>query len=825
MITSSEKPASVIQAYPTLGGFVCKLDFSDGLCTTARPEIRTIIILDRSGSMEGQVYRFVHTVLPSMLKRLEYSSKDSITLIPFDEQASILECTIDQLYSLNIYQGGGTYMHKAIEKLTEKIAKELESYSSLKVPPLIRILSISDGAIGDQVLTQKLAASLSVTLKNSNLIVNSQAVRLFTSYSQPDTRALSSVLQFNTVNSATLVDVLSSLPDQEISETLASLFRDDGLVESSTLSSTIPVFRLNPWQELPVQSISVRVGENTFWMSELPESCTLSDENVFFSVQESLSWGPYSLLIRNKMELFLQKMRVLKVIDTSHSQIEIDLMLDYFEKLEKSWEPQDPSVNIADGNINGLKSRFSHLKQLILRKKKSIVTTFSQIANDQKVGKLNAAQQADYLRSAELTKRSKGLARRAVSATNGLDFDTVMREEVCAMHTNLHELADVDDSDHNVSFYSQETTLAGIRAVCMLVEENLIDDVDINEVIQLLNLVGIPCSHHIGEYPDPMTFRLSNIMVGSFVSLSDVLVAHIQSNGQILRTPGTNHEISNVIPVFEDERILRFLSKYAPTMLEYTASVGMRRMLADVPLTFAYTSLAGIWRMVEELNLNKSEINIRTFIQLVQNFRIYSAKFFTHITKYLKPQEQCSTISLYLANHGVIDLISPMISRLQDSDFPTVLPALMRALYTFEVWQIIRKMYKNQERSKDIIESALNQLLNVDLDKTRTVPMPLFKEEPAKPTFCRSYERNEDYLDELMKKIAFIDYISLLSPFLEATVRQGLTMEERISLIRDIPTMTDESVSNALGIPYDLRAFKDDDNPGSRKTVLGRAYD
>lgn len=56
--------------------------------------------------------------------------------------------------------------------------------------------------------------------------------------------------------------------------------------------------------------------------------------------------------------------------------------------------------------------------------------------------------------------------------------------------------------------------------------------------------------------------------------------------GQKLKHPYSDKEIINVIPTFDDERIHKFIRKYAPSLLEYICSIGMRRIISDVPNTY-----------------------------------------------------------------------------------------------------------------------------------------------------------------------------------------------------------------------------------------------
>lgn len=135
------------------------------------------------------------------------------------------------------------------------------------------------------------------------------------------------------------------------------------------------------------------------------------------------------------------------------------------------------------------------------------------------------------------------------------------------MKKHLSEIANIDDSGHYVSFYSQETTLQGIKTVCDLVDnENSLEQMSAVEILQLLNIVGIPCRGPVGDFPDPKTYHLTEIMLGSFVSMSDVMV--VKDSGHILRDPyatdetGEKKEILNVVPFYDDDRIQQFLMKY-----------------------------------------------------------------------------------------------------------------------------------------------------------------------------------------------------------------------------------------------------------------------
>ena len=96
--------------------------------------------------------------------------------------------------------------------------------------------------------------------------------------------------------------------------------------------------------------------------------------------------------------------------------------------------------------------------------------------------------------------------------------------------------------------------------------------------------------------------------------MADIATAEEYSKGkEHLSVPGTKEEINNCIPIFPDKKVYEFLKKYAPTTLELLAGLGMRRVLAEIPVTFESLVLSGLWKMIGILKVQKSEINIKTF--------------------------------------------------------------------------------------------------------------------------------------------------------------------------------------------------------------------
>ncbi|CAF1283955.1 unnamed protein product [Rotaria sordida] len=790
--------------YPNENGYIGKLtlnisnDSNINENLLSKSNVSTIVILDRSGSMGNSVPRFVNKILPEIFKSLNYNDADIITLITFDSNPNKYTIPIRQLTNFNIKCQGQTFMAPGITMLTNFIRNELP-----KDCHALRLLTISDGEVHDQNQVQTVASQLTSLIKN-DFIINSQAIRLFTSSSQPDTRAVSSLLQLNNTTNVNLLDLKTSLTDIEISVTIASLFSNDSLNRHAILKSKETILKTTPWQTSTYDTISLFPGENLFWLSKLPTTTlNVGKKIVKIHLQEQLTVETYENLLKTKIDYYINQLKILKIVNTVESQIEINDIMNYFQNIENSLLSNDNDNNILL-NDSSLRARLQYLKNSIIRKKKSFVMRLSQIANDDKVSQLNSAQQAEYLRSIDNTsKNARGLARRAV--TQGLDFNEILRKQIRIMSEHIHELNDIDDNDHLVSFFSQDTTLGGIRAVCQLVTDDILDDVNANDILRMINIVGIACSGPIGEFPDPMTWRVNELYLGCYVSLSDILTAFMQSKGQPLQTPATNKIITNVIPIIENERIAKFLQKYAPSLLEYTCSIGMRRLLADVPMTSGYTICAGVWKLVEDLNVNKSELHLKTFDQLVKTYEIVVGNYFQHIMPYIK--EQDDQFSYYIANNGTTNMISPFIKLYRENDIKKLqqIPKILRALYTYEIWQAIRKQYKNRDDSDIIAQKMLDQLVGLDLNKYKTLVQPLFENEPLlnEIKFHDQIHIDELYLDELFKTIYYVDYITLLPKYISDVINNNNTNN-----IKDISSINENSICQTLNINYDLKTFK-----------------
>ena len=692
-----------------------------------------IIILDISGSMGQEVPRMVNKIIPTVLNDINGAkASNTATLITFSSKNDVNVYTGDSSYisKLNLYANGCTYMSSAIDKLSDMIINNTINNK------IVRLLSISDGELHDQDDTMKSAEKLKKLLESKNCVVNSQAIRLKTGYCEPDTRGLSSMVQLSTIGKQMLIDINCSESDLNITEKIDNLFINDGLGNSFELKSEENIFQEDPW--LPkTNKIYLFPGINSFWIDinllsdkicdEIANKVKIYDsdgkiQDIKCILKDELSDQNYQELIKDKIDFYFKQLKVLKVVNTQESLEKMDKIISFFNNLEEGIFARN--AQMKNSSNFKLYERAQVLKMVIKRRQTSLANKMREIRNDDKINTLNSKQQAEYLRNVQINdKTGKSLAKRALGGS--IDFDETVRKEVIQIYKNVHELDNINESKLTNSFYSTCNTLEGIRAVCKFYEdaikEDIFEETTANDILKIINIVGIAGYNEIGNFPDPMTYRIKTLYPGTFVSLSDILTAYELTGGQNLKEIGSKNEINISVPYFESEEIQKFLMKYAPKLLEFHSSVSMRRILAEVPYTYEYTILAAFYTFVPIILKDKKEINIQIFVQLTKSYLIAAGDHFKYVLDLLAEQKEMDKdgLSIFIANNGITNMVSPLLMYLKThsgKEAEEMVKRIVRATFQFEIYQFTRKNIRAQKTDdpEKYVKETLINLMNID---------------------------------------------------------------------------------------------------------------
>lgn len=765
------------------------------------------------------VGRVTKQILPEAFLKLGYNEKDKITLLAFDDECEIHNFTVASLGDCPLRARGGTEMKPAIEALKTYL-------KSVKEDEGVRILAISDGEIFDKRETKEAADKLAKTYKHK-LRINSQALQIFSSpNANPDTIALCSLLQLNNTKSSQLENVyLTSLREERVQQ-VCNLIKGDGLEFLLELRASKAILKRELWETEVVSKINLKSGDNTFWIHpksiEALQSGTVKLEISGIPVKVVLESkqtevNEVSSLLSDHLKHVYEYLKILRIINSDTSQ---ELMLEIvgkYQNLEEQLDLDDSEVQLDILSQTDISSRMVYLRKKLKKRSVGFSIKMAQIANDNTINALNSAQKAEYLRATTHSMTSRGLAKRA--AISGFNFDSIAQREAHQIANNLDDLlAEVkDDSAHQCSFYSMETTLGGIRAVADFTRDPNFDDCTANDILLLLNIVGIACEGPVGDFPDPMTWRVNRIYPGVFVSVSDLMVAKIQSRDpeSNLTVPGNEDAIiTNVIPVFEDRSIAKFLRRHAPHLLSYTCSIGMRGMIAHVVMTDGYTLCAGIWKLVEHVANNPTELTLNTFKHMVKSYDLFSGYYFEAARDCLIVDPGTwGNLSFYLQNNGLTNMIAPIYHQCASADgFAKMEPnisAILRALFSYEIWQVFRREFKGAESNEKITE-ILNELLGIDFDKYATKLPDIFEEEPDYRSleFHNEAHFNYEYLDQFVNgKGWYLKYIFIIIMLLKHVADDTL---DQISGPKPLSEcLKDETfLKKQLGLPADYN-FKD----------------
>ena len=459
-----------IEFFKNFNNYIAKIDLRDDMLidsNEAKVDFSTVIILDKSDSMYDSIDKITKIFLPEFFQKLNYNDNQNITFITFgnSNDSEILTYSFSEIKGgINIDANGATYMCDALKLLKNY----LENMNQNKN---VRILTISDGELHDQEETVNFSQEIVNLIKLKNLNVNSQAIRFFSSSMEPDTRVLSSCLQFSNVTTPKLIDIYANnyqfLNYDEI-------FKSDGFINRIVIESNENCLQSEPWEEMK-NNLDLFLGTNTFWVSKNfgekllnnQEKLKIKDKEDEYEIniilKEDISINNYKDIISNKIKFYFKKLKVLKILNSQKSLEEMDKIIQYFSNFENQLFCKQ-EVNILDNSLN---SRLILISKQIEKRKISLSNKMGEIRNDEKIMQLNSRQQAEYLRKMDINdKTSKALAKRAFN--QGFEFDEIAKKEIIKMSEHLDELKEIDSSILHESFYSTCNTLDGIKIIQIL---------------------------------------------------------------------------------------------------------------------------------------------------------------------------------------------------------------------------------------------------------------------------------------------------------------------------------------------------------------------
>ena len=323
--------------------------------------IELILIVDRSGSMYESYPKIFNKIIPLLLEKLHYPEDKDIHFITFESRTEYRKLKKETFINTKEEATGGTNMKDVFQELEKVLTNENLSY---------RILTLSDGDLFDSHETSNAASEFYNKIKGKYRI-NSQAIRFFSSsYANPDTLGLASVIQLNSINQATLLDINATDDETLIADQLAKLFINDGLDTKITLISDKKNIKLAPWEQKS-DKVGLIPGRNIFWIDDISQFIVQINDEINMKVDivyaEDINTQNYGIILADKIKEFFSKLKILKILNNTKAQEELENMVKQFKEFESCLEViKEEEIVLKDGKLN---SRIIYLKKLINKRK------------------------------------------------------------------------------------------------------------------------------------------------------------------------------------------------------------------------------------------------------------------------------------------------------------------------------------------------------------------------------------------------------------------------------------------------------------------------
>ena len=337
-----------------------------------------IFIVDQSGSM-GRYFRDIITnYIPNCLKLLNYPPEKICCLIAFSDYSTSSNLNTNDFFNSYLDTKGCTYMKGIFDKLEKKF-EELKN----KNEKMLRILAISDGEIFDQEETKERGDEFFKKYEGQ-FKINAQSIRLKTcEYANPETEALSSILQLSDFYSKLVEIKQDQIPS--LTQIMVELFKNDNLCGGELLLvSDKNNLKCYPWQENAESKIQLNPDSNSIFIEKDNEIQNLKIErndercNLVIKIHPDLRYKFVNIVEPKTLTVIEQKIKINKVINTPQTQKEN-------EKIIKV--------------ISEFKEDDSKIDEKILKDKNNYFNTLEEIQNteQEKISQLDNDTKAIYI--------------------------------------------------------------------------------------------------------------------------------------------------------------------------------------------------------------------------------------------------------------------------------------------------------------------------------------------------------------------------------------------------------------------------------------------
>lgn len=675
--------------------------------STVQP--RLVFILDRSGSMREHSQRIASQCLYRSLIALGFSLETPVIVITFDSITERINTTVGGLTRINATSQGCTNMSGVIPVLSS-------IYDELGPNIPVILIAISDGQVGDIPQTVAAAQAASSAIGSRAASTYAFLYRLMSNtYANPDTRALTCIAGFNTSGIVPVVDIYPTYSSSN------SAFATQLIADLSNMNTCgirlqcpVPLLRRMP-TDTPLAQLVIPSGQRTFILL-----ASGIDPTYLLCGDTPLSIEATRLSSEQEISDFLKfidsQLRVWSVMGTRQAQItQVIEWIRTIESMLSATVQQDTTVSVR------IRDRVHSLIASVQKTQGTIISQILSLANQDKIGALNSAQAAAFLRGTQSVDLAKRMGKMA-SPTDSENVCPLAIRNLSSASASIEAIPET--SNEATSFYSLSSPKEILEASIELAPTaNLLT---ISDIFTITGGLGIAIQCAQGDLVDPWNFCVLEVYLGSYLSESDLRAAFLLSNGVPLQFPGTGRDspINGVVPLrCINESAYDIYMTIAREIANRQASITMRGIMGCVPYDCLARDAATLLCLIKQIGHTKQLLEVEHFVLtgLLQQIGLVLSTYARTSFQSLATNLCCEDPRAWLtADCGVSGILKPVIMLLASPDCaalranPRAIALLLRILFTRDAYYTARRVFRDGGRAE-----ALHALLGIDLEESR----------------------------------------------------------------------------------------------------------
>lgn len=699
-------------------------------------DARLIILFDISASM-GQYVEYFWQALKTVLANTNYSKIDIITFGERYHQYTTTPAQIEKWRCPSTE--GSTQMSGATQAVFKILTKEQSS--------LFQFLIISDGELHDFDRTRP---SMWVRPKNYVLdTVNKTAPQKFANHdiqvagirlgSDGSTRVMSCFFKYQNSGEPYLRDVSHTIEDVHMSILeIFNIFAKNQRSDFTTLKTAgAHSLTLHPM----IRATQTLRVHNDSWF--------LVNTNDLMSLNLEATLNPQITITEKQALPFLKTLELqiknYKIIGNESVLKDMATFMTALGSIIKN-----PPTDIE--NVSNVRGKIREIRRTASKAQKSIIIRIQELLNTENVSKLNAQQQADFLRQVDSGNRNaRSLARRHGDS----DIQEALLKNIRGGFTHT---PDVDNRDEFISFMSLATTGEVMQdaieemSVIIPTGETTAEIMSPEQFLQAIGGIGICFSGPIGDFPDPWQYRVNAVYPGVRLGQHELWEAHSHNPDMINQHPTLrmekNAQVTGVDVIAETPANQAYLASMR-TLNRIHSSISMRRVMALIPNDDIALKAAVIVRQIiqavhnpTELELHQLFVNIKTLRSMVRP-RVRSV-FGDEFTTFMENEltvDNPRFARFWSGDLDVSSILKPIVWMLISQD-TTPYMTTERDMGDLELYHQVRGFIGRVENPQEARDNHIKYILNIK-SAHMTRPQSPGDPEPDVLTFYDDFDETD----------------------------------------------------------------------------------